>query len=649
MTPRRLLGLAALVILALAAGSIALLIGRGRPAGGDPAVSPAGRSEAAPKLASPRDISGRSASPPRLEQVPLVRKGVRAASRVSPQASAEKEAPPGAAAGHPDAPGRVLNGLLLEVESGKPLPHLPAAFRLESRGSISVRQATTDGEGRFRLRGLPGGALILHTRAPGYLPDVRRVEATEGMEGPEEPEGPPVAIGLERGLALEGRVADAAGQPLAGAQLRLSRAAGAGLDSRRALSAADGAFVFSGLLEGPWILQAVLAGYRAPAGREIQVPPAGLITLILEADRPIPVRAVDSSLQPISDAVIRFAPKASSPRAVALSGGKSTKTDGSGLASLSGLPAPDDGIDAVAVLEVSHRDHVPLKREVPVAELERGGPAGAYELILSPGGELAGQVLDAAGQAAAGVRMSLKGPARRDLNTVSGGRFRFPHLPPGAYILSADGGPQGHAHLEGLEVGGPEAPAALTVNLKKEPGSIVGRVLGAQRRPAARAPVNLLLGDRRFSAQTDEQGRFSFEGIPEGTYRLRAGTWRTGERALEGVATGTGDRELVLPALGSLQGVLKTAGPARPFQVRLEPAARTGEVTGGEAAGGEETLVYRFSARTLEFRCPNVPEGIYDLWIERDGKTAARLENVAVMAGAEATRVEIEAEGAAGG
>src|SRR5439155_24740030 len=113
--------------------------------------------------------------------------------------------------------GRVLNG-----ESGRPLSRKQLKVVLRQVHSSRPMTVTTDGEGRFRLRGLLPGLYSLETRHSNYLADLRWVGLTDPEPAGQRKDPEEVEIRLAPASKLEGEVLDPSGKPVAGANVRLS-------------------------------------------------------------------------------------------------------------------------------------------------------------------------------------------------------------------------------------------------------------------------------------------------------------------------------------------------------------------------------------------------------------------------------------------
>jgi protocatechuate 3,4-dioxygenase beta subunit len=106
-----------------------------------------------------------------------------------------------------------VDGLVID-EGGRGLAR--AEVRAETTADDPLADAvTTKRDGRFQLGPLPPGRFRLVARAPGYLP-----RAAVGVTLAPGAGAPPQRLELVRAASAEGRVADARGAPVGGAQVR---------------------------------------------------------------------------------------------------------------------------------------------------------------------------------------------------------------------------------------------------------------------------------------------------------------------------------------------------------------------------------------------------------------------------------------------
>lgn len=124
-------------------------------------------------------------------------------------------------------------------------------------------QGLTDAQGRFRVPALARGQHALHvTPVPGIASDLRPF-VTEPIEAGRTG----VVLVAQRGLAIEGRVLDAADRPLAGILVTARAEDGSGAAYTR--TRADGTFRLTGLAAGVFD---VVAEETAYPGREARAP-----------------------------------------------------------------------------------------------------------------------------------------------------------------------------------------------------------------------------------------------------------------------------------------------------------------------------------------------------------------------------------------
>ncbi len=106
--------------------------------------------------------------------------------------------------------GGVISGLVLDDESGEPVPKAWVFQRGEEALIPSSMTSVTDQEGQFELREQAGPTSPVVCRAPGYLQAVSSPTAS--------PDGL-LTIRLARGASIQGRVIDDLGSPVANARV----------------------------------------------------------------------------------------------------------------------------------------------------------------------------------------------------------------------------------------------------------------------------------------------------------------------------------------------------------------------------------------------------------------------------------------------
>ena len=137
-----------------------------------------------------------------------------------------------------------------------------------------------------------------------------------------------------------------------------------------------------------------------------------------------------------------------------------------------------------------------------------------------PAGIIQGSLRDAVTRApVAAARISLRGPAARAATTAPGGDFQFAQLPPGDYDLSVEKS----GYLDSARGSAPQAvrlkPSALSesVVIDLTPlGAMEGAVSDEEGKPLPGVYVTVA-GE---SHTTDQAGRFTFEDIVPGSYRV---------------------------------------------------------------------------------------------------------------------------------
>ncbi len=542
--------------------------------------------------------------------------------------------------------GRRGVGLVVD-ESERPVAG--AAVTLESapaRGERRMRfpgdpepprfTATTDARGRFEVPGLPAGRYDLTAEAAGFAP--REVPGIEVAGG--EGEQALGTVILRPGTALEGRVIDARGQPIADAELWVTPAGARspfrGLFRREeepaARSGLDGWFRVADLAPGQAVdLQVVRRGY---GGAEVPgvVPPAEPVTVTLQPAVRVSGRVVDPDAKPVAGAeVFLMAERQRGGYSGSSFAGRATSDDEGRFL----FTDVDPG-----TLRVSARAVGRQAAELTGVQAVAGKDVADLELVLAPGAAVEGRVVDGEGRPVAGAfvepveersvrsfRISANATADGD------GWYVLDGLPTGPRSIAAEDG-QGRRGVGELDVRAGENRLDIRLTGGAE---VTGRVVDAEGAPVAGAEVMLLAGGRgwtRRQATTGGDGSFRFEGVEDGEYRVRA--------SKQGHATAESEPLRVAGApVGGLEVRLQAGGAIVGRVLGLEPDALARVEIG---AGRAQAMDYKSTRVDYEgrYRIAAVAPGEWRVWAEVTG-TGRRAEGrVTLTPGASEATLDLD-------
>jgi|GEM_PF-1483533 len=429
---------------------------------------------------------------------------------------------------------------------------------------LQVRDRTqeTGSDGRFELENPASRESLLVVIAPGHGPLFQPVAVPD--------QGGVIDLGdveVDSEGVVRGRVLDRQGDPVTGAEVResivstparlrellLRRAERQG-ERGKVLTGADGSFVLGGFLPGePVQLQVTKAGF----GREevwVQANPTDAEIEPVE----VVLRPAGRIRGVVLDEYGRPAPRATvAPDTSRADGGwfRWVRTDERGRFE---VPAVDPGRFYLVAKAPGHARSEPVLQDV-----SPGDQIDGVEIMLRPGFDLAGRVVDSKGRPVAGARVWASSGSRVE-TTGADGRFSIEDRSLGLVKLTVER--EGYLKLERL-VDFPEGAEPVEVRL---PGAEVSGVLVDSRgEPLPGWEVQLLdLGGRVISSEarktlTAADGSFRYRGVPDGSYRVTAfgarlpgGGWTGAEpvevrdgHSVEGV-------EARLPALVTVSGKL---------------------------------------------------------------------------------------------
>jgi protocatechuate 3,4-dioxygenase beta subunit len=406
----------------------------------------------------------------------------------------------------------------------------------------------TASDGTFRLRGLaPERNLSLEAGKTGYAtarkPGVS-VKAGDALKD--------VTLIVRRGLEARGHVVDAAGQPVAGAEIRAThreeglmgrarfqmRVAGLQQDNPDAMTGADGSFSVKGLEEGEYTVSVAREGFARKTVPSLEVKASGdnvWPPITLSSGAPIAGMVRDGGGAPIPAAQI-FAIDINS-------GGRpaNSTSDGEGKFRLDGFAA-----ERPILLNVSAPGYAALQKNVTP-------PAQDLAIVLKSAGTVRGRVEDAdtkkpvtdftisrsgpRGGPGGGIQIALRGGGDQTFQSDDGS-FELTDVPPGKWTVRATAAGYRSAEVSGVEVGEGETKDGVNLSLKKG-GSLAGRVVDPRGTAVANASVSwhpsesqgggmgamvarMMGGGTGGSTSTDADGHFQFDGLPGGRATVTA-------------------------------------------------------------------------------------------------------------------------------
>jgi hypothetical protein len=375
----------------------------------------------------------------------------------------------------------------------------------ETDGGLDVATTTagftTDGEGRFRVTGVPPGRITLIARHLAYAPTFtapRVVVAGARLDD--------VRIVLTEGGVVDGRVTDARGFPVEAIRVELSVPGEP--TPRGLLAGSDGRFEFRGVV-GEVTLTAFPPG--APSVRvSTHVAPGATVavTLALEGELlALRGRVVDARGFPVAGARVRLRSlRARTPFA------QTTESADDGTFGLEGLPAPP------WTLEADHADYAVAKLPGITDTRE------PVRVSLAACATVRGAVTDALTDAPLrGVRVTLAAPGEAfEATTLPDGRWEIARVPEGQYVAEAAHADHVPARTDVTITQRGRALADVDdVTLALVPGGAVrGEVVDALGAPVSGAEVapGAAEGapDWSRAVRTDPRGGFVLRGVPAG-------------------------------------------------------------------------------------------------------------------------------------
>jgi Carboxypeptidase regulatory-like domain len=442
---------------------------------------------------------------------------------------------------------------------------LVAAIELRPQGDDQApRYARSGDDGVFRIEGVPNGTWIADAFAPGYTsPGGVELEAGKGV-----PE-----LALERGAAIEGRVVDASGKPIAGASVR-ALTAGANPTEYSADVDQDRLRRFSGRSSAP------PPTASTPLSADPQLIPRGELGVMIGPIPPLPlpgeqVARPAAVVDPKAIGLVGEPP----PLATSASGMRAAiwTTGSDGRYRIAGIAKGKVTALAIAADFAEGRS-----REVTLGAAE---VVGDVDVVLGAGTYVAGRVTDQAGAPIAGAEVSAQPEVGAPVEnfTDSDGQYRIGPLS-GKLVLRVSAYGHGDARVA-LELapasGATAAEHREDVVLEVADATLLGSLVDATGISVGGAHLEIVAGPSEGrGATSSSDGVFAIEMLPRGHVRVRVEHPAYPTQELDAVASSPGERmQLVVALGGAIEGVLLDARTGDPLASTSLSASGPGGAT----------------------------------------------------------------------
>jgi 5-hydroxyisourate hydrolase-like protein (transthyretin family) len=363
------------------------------------------------------------------------------------------------------SPGALVTGLIVDSDTGKPVPGVSIGVQNAVLPGYSVRSAnaTTDKDGRYTVRAWAGHlALYVYTVPKEYTvasPIVAHYfNVTEGQPLTLDP------ITITPGLTVVGTAVDEAGAPVPDVTLRPQRVQDGGWSSDQSVTTdKNGTFTIRQLVPGTyfvdpggsWIVE-LPKTFTVPSTAPIKV------TLKKAATTTLHGSVADTSGAPVAGANLTFVPLHMLPNGSETGSPISATTDGSGSFSLPEVPADANMIERPTI----ERDGYVFKS---------GGDITGHgnQLSISPiimdrlGGVVTGVVRNGMNAPVPGAWVGCPSGSGdvRPVKADATGHFKFSNLVLGPVdVYAAKGGYFGTANVVAAM-----SPASMSITLKPLP------------------------------------------------------------------------------------------------------------------------------------------------------------------------------------
>ncbi len=296
----------------------------------------------------------------------------------------------------------------------------------------TVANAVADDEGRFVARGLDEGNYTL--RASFAETEDEGAPRWRAELSPVESGTLDAVLALAPPIQFTGVVRDDRGEPVTAFVVRASSTADGGPRETQTFESEDGTFTFARVGEGEWSVRVTAEGHVQDEELALVLPSAQQLDIVLLRTGRLSGRVLDGTGSVVAGAEVKVDDGRGGGNPWGGQGGPSAIADAQGLFELEDLRPGSLALTASAEGWADSEEFA--------IELAPGQETEGLDLALRVGAIIEGTVLTPEGDPMAGRRVSWGSNAmgfgnRDEVTTDAAGRFRFEHVTPGTWSVSA--------------------------------------------------------------------------------------------------------------------------------------------------------------------------------------------------------------------
>jgi len=460
--------------------------------------------------------------------------------------------------------GAAVSGIVVETPDMAPAPGITVVLS----ESDHFRSASSGAEGAFTVAALAEGTYTVSIEDEHYV----LVGTAPQLTVSEEREAGELRLTVEKGSTIAGMVYDAGTlEGIPGARIN----ARGGLSNRTAYTDEEGYYRLEGLAPGGYTLRRLrMEGYRHREEREDKrvniVRGQHLEGMDFAVHLGLSVHGwvVDEEGKPLDRVMVQA-------QDVTGMEGEGRRTGPDGRFECRGFSP-----GTTFVIEARHETHAtPPTQQMTFVESDIEG----IEIVMSPGGSIAGMLVDRTGKAVQNYTVEARGvgAAQYHAQPNSDGSFKLTGLMAGNYTLSAHPRYSGGSYKPLQEVTLHKGQTLEGVRLVLEDVgglTISGRIMNPRREPLARAHVGAVgsRGDEGHGfARSGEDGAYEISGLGEGRYRVSVYSDDYGRPEHVEVEAGARNVDFIMQQFAVIEGTVLGANgrPLEAFEVMHVPGA----------------------------------------------------------------------------